>query len=522
MSDQTDTQSKNMLVKLKIQYMSSDMCFCVFALKLKANDFLLSNRRWPAGCMAACTRTVPHGNNMIIKALSTCHSNLEMFSFCFCILLISWLCWTICVFLLCFTFVLWLSQWANCRSVNGNWAAASIQGDWSCRDTVQSTISCYQLLAAAANPLWSSSGPDPESQRPVLSHSSGCFGFQPERTTGTWDKMSGWYMILFYASLCYWAAVKEETDLIFDCLHRKAHGGMRGEVRDQGSRLNQPCRCGQKKQHISRDRSVSHSDLFCTNDITTFVCSTVYGGVWVAETTISDPVYPSSTCPVLWWVILVLILILKHQTQSEKEITVSEWTVGFSGLSVSDVTVNSSGLLHTIELQHFHQVLLVSSLYFMLATLSLCSHCSTTSEQLCVYQVYQAFRINIASQCKVPKGKSGLVTQAIICAHVEMWYNLVLVSAERLSNVYRIMVPWFQEDSLTTARWVFMLAAGFICQVALSCGCSLNVAHTSDCFTEELTQCQPEMLGTLTPGVTDCYHGDNQWHLCWHVAYTGL
>uniref|UniRef100_A0A8D3B873 GPI inositol-deacylase n=1 Tax=Scophthalmus maximus TaxID=52904 RepID=A0A8D3B873_SCOMX len=62
-------------------------------------------------------------------------------------------------------------------------------------------------------------------------------------------------------------------------------------------------------------------------------------------------------------------------------------------LTVSDVTVNSSGLLHTVELQHFHQG-------------------------------YQAFRVNVASQCKVHK--------------------------ERLSNVYRIMAPWFREDSLTT------------------------------------------------------------------------
>ncbi|XP_006807701.1 GPI inositol-deacylase [Neolamprologus brichardi] len=63
------------------------------------------------------------------------------------------------------------------------------------------------------------------------------------------------------------------------------------------------------------------------------------------------------------------------------------------GLTSSDVTVNSSGLLHTIELQHFHQV-------------------------------YQAFRINVASQCKVQK--------------------------DRLPSVYRIKVPWFREDSLTT------------------------------------------------------------------------
>ncbi|KAM6934548.1 GPI inositol-deacylase [Xenentodon cancila] len=62
------------------------------------------------------------------------------------------------------------------------------------------------------------------------------------------------------------------------------------------------------------------------------------------------------------------------------------------GLTVSDVTINSSGLFHTIQLQHFNQV-------------------------------YQAFRINVASQCKKNKG--------------------------RLPSVYRMRVPWFKEDSLT-------------------------------------------------------------------------
>ncbi|KAM6986217.1 LOW QUALITY PROTEIN: GPI inositol-deacylase [Aplochiton taeniatus] len=64
------------------------------------------------------------------------------------------------------------------------------------------------------------------------------------------------------------------------------------------------------------------------------------------------------------------------------------------GLTVSDVTVNSSGLLHTVQLQHFHQV-------------------------------YQAFRITVASHCKHGK--------------------------ERLASVYRMKVPWFGEDSLLTA-----------------------------------------------------------------------
>ncbi|XP_035531921.1 GPI inositol-deacylase [Morone saxatilis] len=81
------------------------------------------------------------------------------------------------------------------------------------------------------------------------------------------------------------------------------------------------------------------------------------------------------------------------QRQESQTLSVPVPHVLSFGLSVSDVTVNSSGLLHTIKLQHFHQV-------------------------------YQAFRINVASQCKVHK--------------------------DRLPNVYRIDVPWFREDSLTT------------------------------------------------------------------------
>ncbi|XP_018534163.1 GPI inositol-deacylase [Lates calcarifer] len=81
------------------------------------------------------------------------------------------------------------------------------------------------------------------------------------------------------------------------------------------------------------------------------------------------------------------------QRQESQTLSVPVPHVLSFGLTLSDVTVNSSGLLHTIELQHFNQV-------------------------------YQAFRINVASQCKVHK--------------------------DRLPNVYRIMVPWFREDSLTT------------------------------------------------------------------------
>ncbi|KAL4618057.1 GPI inositol-deacylase isoform X1 [Arapaima gigas] len=66
------------------------------------------------------------------------------------------------------------------------------------------------------------------------------------------------------------------------------------------------------------------------------------------------------------------------------------------GLTVSDVTLNSTGLFHAVQLQHFHQV-------------------------------YQAFRITIASHCKAAK-------------------------ADRLPCVYRLVVPWFREDSFTTAN----------------------------------------------------------------------
>lgn len=81
------------------------------------------------------------------------------------------------------------------------------------------------------------------------------------------------------------------------------------------------------------------------------------------------------------------------QRQESQTVSVPVPHVLSLGLSVSDASVNSSGLLHTIKLQHFHQV-------------------------------YQAFRINVATQCKVHK--------------------------DRLPSVYRLNVPWFREDSLTT------------------------------------------------------------------------
>ncbi|XP_062312383.1 GPI inositol-deacylase [Osmerus eperlanus] len=82
------------------------------------------------------------------------------------------------------------------------------------------------------------------------------------------------------------------------------------------------------------------------------------------------------------------------QREESQTISVSVPHVLSFGMTASDATVNSSGLLHIIELKHFHQV-------------------------------YQAFRINVVSHCKVAK--------------------------DRLPNVYRMKVPWFREDSLTTS-----------------------------------------------------------------------
>lgn len=81
------------------------------------------------------------------------------------------------------------------------------------------------------------------------------------------------------------------------------------------------------------------------------------------------------------------------QRQQSQILTVPVPHVLSFGMTVSDVTISSSGLLHTIELQHFHQV-------------------------------YQAFKIAVSSQCKTAK--------------------------DRLPNVYRLKAPWFREDSLTT------------------------------------------------------------------------
>lgn len=86
---------------------------------------------------------------------------------------------------------------------------------------------------------------------------------------------------------------------------------------------------------------------------------------------------------------------------------------------------------------------------------------------LCL-QVYQAFRINVASQCKVHKGKFVLWSNSRhMCTQLKCDDNHCL-SADRLPNVYRINVPWFREDSITTVRWVsvcLQTVVFFFCQI---------------------------------------------------------
>ncbi|XP_016325152.1 GPI inositol-deacylase-like isoform X1 [Sinocyclocheilus anshuiensis] len=88
--------------------------------------------------------------------------------------------------------------------------------------------------------------------------------------------------------------------------------------------------------------------------------------------------------------------VVECELQREESLTVSVQVphVLSFGLTVSDISINSSGLLHTLQLQDFHQV-------------------------------YQAFRITITSHCKTTK--------------------------DRLPSVYRLRVPWFHEDSFDIA-----------------------------------------------------------------------
>lgn len=74
----------------------------------------------------------------------------------------------------------------------------------------------------------------------------------------------------------------------------------------------------------------------------------------------------------------------------------------FAGLTVSDATIASSGLLHTIRLLHFHQVTLFKSTHLCWLSNSSLSISNFPTH----LQVYQAFRITVASQCKAPKGTS--------------------------------------------------------------------------------------------------------------------
>lgn len=45
-----------------------------------------------------------------------------------------------------------------------------------------------------------------------------------------------------------------------------------------------------------------------------------------------------------------------------------------------------------------------------------------------------------------------------MCTLFKLNIIIVFLFADRLPNVYRIMVPWFREDSLTTVRLVMSVS----------------------------------------------------------------
>ncbi|XP_068186136.1 GPI inositol-deacylase isoform X2 [Antennarius striatus] len=121
-----------------------------------------------------------------------------------------------------------------------------------------------------------------------------------------------------------------------------------------------------------------------------------------------------------------------------------------SGLTVSDFTINSSGLLHTIRLQHFHQV-------------------------------YQAFRISVASQCKAHR--------------------------DRLPSVFVLRAPWFREDSLTTVTVPSVAEISGMLHTSRpdNTSCALLLLHTApNCqYKVSVRTSLPRVLGQI---LRFCFH----------------
>lgn len=87
----------------------------------------------------------------------------------------------------------------------------------------------------------------------------------------------------------------------------------------------------------------------------------------------------------------------------------------FPGLTVSDATIASSGLLHTIRLQHFHQVMFDPThiCCFYNSILNVCNRPTRL-------KVYQALKITVTSQCKAHKGTFVYGCKIGCCQHEMM------------------------------------------------------------------------------------------------------
>lgn len=74
-------------------------------------------------------------------------------------------------------------------------------------------------------------------------------------------------------------------------------------------------------------------------------------------------------------------------------------TVGFPGLTVSDVSLNSSGLLHTIKLQHFHQVAIMISSAHARVSVSVPAG-SLNFEHVCVFRSIRLSELLLQASAK--------------------------------------------------------------------------------------------------------------------------
>lgn len=85
----------------------------------------------------------------------------------------------------------------------------------------------------------------------------------------------------------------------------------------------------------------------------------------------------------------------------------------FPGLTVSDITVNSSGLLHTIRLQHFHQVAFINS------SLSISDPVVSLTSERCVFRSTRLSGLILQASVKSIKVSLCFNTVAGIHPHVK-------------------------------------------------------------------------------------------------------